>query len=261
MSNAPHKEQSLRIIAEFTKQAAIPIASVPSLSSESAFKLMLDLCEVHSNDTVLDVGCGPGTLTCAFARRAAHATGIDITAAAIELARRFQTEHGVHNVSWRIGDVLPLPFADEAFSIVVTRHTFHHFVNPAAVLSEMARVCRKDGRILVVDVTPAAATQDAFNQMERLRDPSHFKAITLPELLDLHASAGLRVVQNESYKLEMEVESLLAASFPGAGDAERIRAMFEEDVAKGSLGLGTTRRDGRLHFAYPIAIIVSKTVK
>jgi ubiquinone/menaquinone biosynthesis C-methylase UbiE len=207
---------------------------------------------------VLDVGCGPGALTCAFARRAAHATGIDITPAVIERARQFQTERSLDNVCWQVEDVLPLPFTDEAFSIVATRHTFHHFVEPAAVLREMARVCRGDGKILVVDVTPAGAMQDAFNQMEKLRDPSHFKALTLSELLDLHASAGLRLLRSEACKLEMEVESLLAASFPRAGDAERIRAMFEEDLAKGSLGLGTHRRDSLLHFAYPIAIILSQ---
>lgn len=94
------------------------------------------------DDTALDVACGPGLLTCALAARVRHATGIDLTSAMLEQAREVQSERGVANVAWDQGDVTRLPYKDGEFSIVATRFTFHHFLDPLAVLKEMRRVCR-----------------------------------------------------------------------------------------------------------------------
>jgi ubiquinone/menaquinone biosynthesis C-methylase UbiE len=253
-----HPEQNQSIVAEFTKQARIPTGNLPGLSSESAFQLMLDMCGVGPGDYVLDVGCGAGSLTCAFATQADHVTGIDLTSAMLEQARQLQATRNLTNISWQVGDALPLPFADGIFSIVATRHTFHHFVDPLAVLREMRRVCRTNGRILVVDVAPPADKQEAFNQMEKLRDPSHVRALTARELLDLHETAGLRILRAESYKLEMQLEPLLAASFPNSGDAQRIRSLFEGDLLTGSLGLNSRCIGNDLHFAYPITMVLSE---
>jgi ubiquinone/menaquinone biosynthesis C-methylase UbiE len=97
--------------------------------------------EVRAEDTVLDVACGPGLMACAFAAVAGHVTGIDLTPAMIKRAKILQESKALPNLSWRIGDVLPLPFADAAFSLVFTRYSFHHLPDPKAVLAEMVRVC------------------------------------------------------------------------------------------------------------------------
>ena len=70
----------------------------------------------------------------------------------IEEARKRQQSMGLTNMEWRVGDVLPLPFADSSFSAVITRYSFHHFLEPEAVLTEMVRVCQPGGRVAVVDV-------------------------------------------------------------------------------------------------------------
>ena len=57
---------------------------------------------------------------------------------------------GLSNLTWKVGDILPLPFVDEPFSLVLSRYSFHHFLDPKAVLSEMIRVCRPGGRVMVV---------------------------------------------------------------------------------------------------------------
>ena len=54
----------------------------------------------------------------------------------IERARQLQHDKGQSNLTWQVGDVLPLPYANDTFSLVVTRFTFHHFVDPQAVLGE-----------------------------------------------------------------------------------------------------------------------------
>ena len=70
----------------------------------------------------------------------------------IEEARRKQKSMGLTNIDWQIGDVLRLQFAVSSFSAVITRYSFHHFLDPKAVLVEMVRVCQLGGRVVVIDV-------------------------------------------------------------------------------------------------------------
>src|SRR5262249_17334129 len=141
-----HDHQRL-ILDQFTKQA-VPFSQMQNHSPE----LLLAVAGAGPADTVLDVACGPGLLACAFARVVLHVTGIDLTPAMIEQAKVLQQSHGLTNLSWHVGDVQPLPFAAGSHSLVFTRYSFHHFLDPQAVLAEMVRVCAPVGRVVVADV-------------------------------------------------------------------------------------------------------------
>src|SRR5271166_6160520 len=159
------------ILDQFTRQA-IPFASAPAIRNTDALNRIVQMAQAGPDDTVLDVACGPGLLVCAFARVVRHATGIDLTPAMLEQARKLQMESGLANITWQQGDVESLPYPDGAFSIVASRFALHHLQDPLAVLKEMRRVCAAGGRMVVADSAPAADKADAFNRMERLRDPS-----------------------------------------------------------------------------------------
>jgi SAM-dependent methyltransferase len=177
----------------------------------------------------------------------------------IEQARARQRAKNVANVTWAIGDAVPLPYHDAAFSVVVTRYSFHHFLEPRAVLGEMVRVCRPGGRVAVIDVFTSDPEQaEAYDRVEKLRDPSHVRALSAAELLELCHAAGLRNVQSARFKLPMRLETILAASFPGPGDADRIREIFAADIGVDRLGVGAHRRDGAIHFAFPIIVVAGE---
>jgi ubiquinone/menaquinone biosynthesis C-methylase UbiE len=245
-----HRE---KILDQFTRQA-VPFSSAPAIRNQEALNRIVELSGAGADDTVLDVACGPGLLVCAFARVVRHATGIDLTPAMLEQARELQRQQGLQNVTWQQGDVLPLPFEDGQFSIVSARFAFHHFLDPLAVLKEMRRV---GGRIVVADSAPASEKADAFNAVERLRDPSHVQAMPVEELRELFVSAGLAEPSVESYRLEGELEDLLRRSFPNEGDADRIREIFERSLVDDALDLATRRKDGKIYYAFPVAILVS----
>ena len=91
---------------------------------------------LQSDDTVLDVGCGPATITADLARRVRQVVGLEATDEAVILAR----SAGVDCVR---GDVHALPFADDSFDVVHAHQVLQHVADPVQALREMARVSRR----------------------------------------------------------------------------------------------------------------------
>ena len=244
------------ILDQFTRQA-IPFNTSPGIKDEIALNLLLQASGAGPADTVLDVACGPGLVVCAFAKIVAHATGIDITPAMLDRARQLQAEKRLTNVTWKLGDVLSLPFPDASFSIVTSRFAFHHILDPFTVLGEMKRVCKPGGRVVVADSAPSPDKADAFNAVEKLRDPSHVRALPLAELRSLYTRHRLPDPRHTPYRLESDLESLLARSFPNPGDDDKIRARFRQSVEDDSLGIAARREGDLVIYGYPIAILVA----
>ena len=245
------------ILDQFTRQA-VPFATAPSIRDETALRLVIEFSGCGPDDTVLDVACGPGILACAFAKVARHVTGIDLTPAMLDRARALASEQRLGNVTWQLGDVLPLPYADGSFTLVVSRFAFHHLLDPGAVLAQMRRVCAPGGTVMVIDSAPAPDKADAFNAMERLRDPSHTRALPVVEHLALFAKAGLGEPRQTFYRLEGELEGLLSRSFPKPGDADRIRALFGASLADDALDIQTRRVGEQIHYGFPVAVLAAR---
>jgi ubiquinone/menaquinone biosynthesis C-methylase UbiE len=244
------------ILEQFTRQAG-PFANAAAIRNREFLNLILEMAEPQPEDTILDVACGPGLLTCAFAHVVRHATGIDLTPAMLEQARLVQEEQNLRNIAWEIGDASTLPYSDATFSIVATRFTFHHFLDPSLVLREMRRVCKPGGRVVVADSAPEPLKANAFNAMEKLRDPSHARALPVNELRALFAEAGFIHPTIGAYRLEGDLDDLLQRSFPNAGDEARIRRMFEDSLQDDALDMMTRREKGKIFYGFPIAILAA----
>lgn len=247
-----HNQQ---ILDQFTRQAK-PFSDAPAHSAEDTLRVFLEAVEVISADQVLDVACGPGIISCALATVARRVTGFDLVPAMIEQARKRQAERRLSNVDWRIGDAVHLPYDDASFSLVVTRYSFHHLIDPGTVLREMARVCRPGGRIAVADVTPEAAKTAAYDELETMRDPSHAHALSLEELQALGADLGLSPRTTVSFRLESSMEALLAGSFPPEGNAEKIRRLVRADLGLNRLSIGAFEKEGEIHYSFPTTVMV-----
>jgi 2-polyprenyl-3-methyl-5-hydroxy-6-metoxy-1,4-benzoquinol methylase len=108
---------------------------------------------------VLDVGCGPGTITVDLARRVApgRVLGLDVSPAPLDEARALAAREGVE-VAFAVGDCYALEAADDSFDVVHAHQVLQHLTDPVAALREMARVCRPGGVVAVRDVDYAATT-------------------------------------------------------------------------------------------------------
>jgi hypothetical protein len=112
--------------------------------------------------------------------------------------------------------------------------------------------------VVVADMAPAPEKADALNAEERLRDPSHVRAMAMAELIRLFAQAGLPEPRVSTYRLEGELEDLLSRSFPNDGDADRIRGIFRDSLRDDALDLATRQENGKVFFAFPVAVLAAK---
>ena len=153
---ADSSEQIDRIRKQFTRQADAYIRSRQATNVAGLLGLVA-LSGAQRTERVLDVACGPGFLTMAFATRCASAFGLDATDAFLERARAEAASRGLANIEFRAGDAERLPFPDASFDVVSCRAAFHHFARPERVLGEIKRVLAANGRIVVADMI---ATED-----------------------------------------------------------------------------------------------------
>jgi ubiquinone/menaquinone biosynthesis C-methylase UbiE len=111
------------------------------------------LPSLRSGLDLLDVGCGPGTITVELAALVApgRVVGIDVSPDPLAEARGLAERSGVA-ATFEVGDVYALAEADGSFDVVHAHQVLQHLTDPVAALREMARVCRPGGVIAVRDV-------------------------------------------------------------------------------------------------------------
>ena len=121
---------------------------------------------VRPGDAVLDVACGTGDLTQAFAKtRAARVVGLDFTAEMLDIARRKQhrTPHS-HKITYVRGDATALPQTDASFDVVSIAFGIRNVQQPERAIPEFARVLRPGGRLIVLEFeTPRNPLVRRFN--------------------------------------------------------------------------------------------------
>jgi ubiquinone/menaquinone biosynthesis C-methylase UbiE len=218
-----------------------------------------ELIGVRPDDELLDIACGPGSLTLELAPHVAKATGLDITPAMLEQARAAQTQKGIANVDWVEANGESLPFPDGAFSLVTCSAAFHHFDQPAAILSEMARVCQPGGRIVVSDVTPEAVKASAYDRMEKMRDPSHGHAHPVTELAAMGERLGLHEPRTQtSLTGPIPYAAVLATSFPEDYTREYLLSLMREDAKSGEdrLGFKAELAKDEVLVSYPMSTVI-----
>jgi hypothetical protein len=122
----------------------------------------------------------------------------------------------------------------------------------------MIRICRPGGRILVADVILSPDKAAAYDRMEKMRDPSHTRAMTSGELDAWFSAEGLTHCRKMEYTADVALEAQLRASFPKPGDEVRLRELIPRDIGKNALGVNVRRQDGAVCFSYPISVYAGR---
>jgi ubiquinone/menaquinone biosynthesis C-methylase UbiE len=112
------------------------------------------LPELRPGMRLLDVGCGPGSITRGLAERLApgKVVGLDLSRETLAAARQDAAARGLANLRYEEGSVYELPFPDASFDVAYAHQVFQHLRESGAALREMLRVVRPGGFIAIRDV-------------------------------------------------------------------------------------------------------------
>ena len=257
MTDSGHKAV---VQQEFTRQADA-YAVAPTVSDPERIARLVQAVAPGPDARVLDVACGPGFLALAFAARCGEAVGVDLTDAPLAIAERNRKERGLTNVRFQRGDADRLPFRDGEFDVAVCRFALHHMEDAGRVVREMARVSR--GTVAIEDLAASEHRDraDYQNRVERLRDPSHTRALAPSELIGLFTAAGLEVERLYSGEAAQAVELWLANSQTPAERASEVRALLERDAREDLSGMRPCRKDGRWFFRHRTLAVLGSRMK
>jgi ubiquinone/menaquinone biosynthesis C-methylase UbiE len=165
------------------------------------------LAPFAGDERALDVGCGTGALAYALAGYAGEVVGVDSSEAFLEAARLGAPP----NCAFRIGDATALPFPYGDFDLVGCLRVLHHVRRPELVVSELARVARPGGRILLADqlgdVDPIRSLE--LDRFERARDPTHTRLLPDADIRGYLDANDLAVVANEVVREHRDMEEYL----------------------------------------------------
>ncbi len=171
---------------------------------------------------VLEIGCGLGTDGAQFAKAGAEYTGVDLTEAAIELARKRFELFGLAG-EFQVADAEKLNFPDESFDVVYSHGVLHHTPNIKAAVQEIHRVLKPGGRAIVMLYHRGSYNYRVGIRVLRRAGAGLLKSETGIKLInvltgepidDLHERAALMRGSNG----ELSADQLLNESTDGAGN-------------------------------------------
>ena len=174
-------------------------------------KKVLDLAQLRSGESVLDVGCGTGTLAIAAKERVGPTGavyGIDASPEMISRATKKAIKAGTEIV-FKTGIVEALPFPDKSFDAVLSTLMLHHLPREAReqCAREIRRVLKPGGRILAIDFATSGKKKGLLTHFHRRHG-----SVKLPEIIAVLSQAGLSVV--ESGALGMKDMHFVLATAP-----------------------------------------------
>jgi len=200
---------------------------------------------LSADDLVLDVAAGTGHVARRLAPKVRAVIALDATEAMLEQGRG----HGVPNVIFMRGDAAQLPFVDGSFDVVVSRFAVHHFERPEIQIAEMRRC---GGRLAIADLVADPEVGEEQNRLERLRDPSHARLLTIDELTTL---VGTQDVEVRS--VVRPLEPWLAQTETPTDRADEIRVALREELEGGPpTGFQPRHEGGELHFVHTMASLI-----
>lgn len=256
MSAVGQPGETLRSASEQFRRNPETFARMSALMSSSAdakfLHYMVSISGVARKERVLEVACGPGACTLAFAERCGHAVGLDPSVELIAQSRAAAARRGAGNAAFMVGEVERMAFRGGAFDAAVSRFSFHHFTDPARVFAEMARVVGPRGWMVVVDVTASEEPAKAalHNELERLCDPTHVRTLAASEFERIFAAGGFAVAMKIARQSISTVEEWTSFGAAPPENIPIIRAILEDAVDEDRPGLALQRDAGTIRLMH-----------
>ncbi len=236
--------------AAFDDRVAAYAAS-PTHREGPTLDLTRESARANPGDLVLDVSTGTGFTAHALAAVSARVVAADIAPNMLRHTRA-TAPNEVRVVQT---DTHILAFADRTFDVVTCRHAFHHYQDGRTAMTEMARVVRPGGRVVITDtISPDdAEVAETMHEIESLRDPSHVCNRYAGQILDLMTDVGLDIERDTHTRTEQDFDGWCSRT--GVSDVLRrqLWRCFTES-ARVRAAFDARETDGGRRFYWPVLV-------
>lgn len=205
--------------------------------------------------TVAEIGAGTGNFLTLFGPVASRLVAVDLTMGMLKEARERDPR-----IDALQADGARLPLRTASLDLVMSAQAFHHIPHPVPVLTEMRRVVKPEGRVLIVDQAATESyEQIAFmNQLEILRDPSHATSRPPSAFRIMVRQAGLEI---EDEKVVEAPNTFGQWMWPGEFPEERIERVLRFIESFGQeTGMDFVRTGDEWHFTRRRIMILARRV-
>ncbi len=254
---------------QFGANAAAYLTSTVHAKGASLARLV-ELVAPQKHWIALDVATGAGHTAAVFAPHVAKVVASDLTPEMLEQVKKLAAEKSISNMETAIADAEALPFPDKSFDLVTCRIAPHHFPTIEKFLAEVHRVLKPGGTFALVDnvspdaeTTPGFSTAElksaaaAYNAFEKLRDPSHGRALDTAEWLGLVAKVGMKLVHHEHAPKGMDFQSWVKTMNVPAETVPRLAAMLDEAAPALKAFIKPTNEAGKRGFTLDELIAIA----
>lgn len=194
------------------------------------------------SEVALDAGSGTGSLAFALAPFVGEVVAVDTKTEYLEAGRELAPE----NVRFVEGDATALPFAYATFDIAGSVRVLHHVRRPELAVSELARVTRPGGHLLVADhlgsVDPLRSLE--MDRFERLRDPSHQRLLPDADIHGFLDANDLVLLTHEVTRERVDLEQRLELADVPEEERERLRGLAPGSMFEIEVGWYVARKPG-----------------
>ena len=250
-----------RELREAFDERATSYALWPELASGDTRDRVLERLEPVADETLLDLGSGPGAMARAAGPFVKRVVLCDLSPAMLRAAS-LESRRAGRLVPPRVAaDAAALPFRDASFDLVACRHAARHFASPSAVAAAIARVLRRGGRVALCDVmaTGDAAVDALVQRIEDVLAPAPVRLLKPRAWGERLSEAGLRHDWDDQPLAELDAGRSLQDACARCGVSETACATLCREVldapeaVRRTLGVIAHGRDAIVHM--PIGIV------
>ncbi len=256
---ATSEEHDRLVREQFRIQASAFDQQVGSRGYDHVLAWIMGLLELDDSLTVLDVAAGTGIVAREIAPLVKAVVALDSTPEMLEQGRQQAAAAGLANLEFLQSDAQRLPYPDGFFDLVTCRLGMHHFFDPQVQANEMVRVCRPGGQVAIIDITTTedSAAATLHNQLERLRDPSHTRALTVAELTQIAEQAGLEIKRSGQLDAGRNLSDWLDLTDTPEDARKEITRALEAELEEGPVtGMTPYTEEGQLAFRHKWVMLV-----
>ena len=222
--------------------------------ADREYSPILELAGPRADDAALDYGCGVGEVCFALAPLVGSVQGVDDDPGVLREAERLAAELGLDRLTFRLVDLLSLPYPPGRFSLVVARNTLHRLIDPAAALSVMAKVMAPGGRLIIDETLVDEASDRYLNELARLREARHWRHYRERELRELFAEAGMKVADERRIRRSVDLDYWIEAAQAAARNAELIRRRVKTLPVDAQTALDVAYADRRVSLSFDVLV-------